>query len=117
MILRRLILSALLLLPVRAADTLPALRPPAVPLITHDPYFSVWSMSDRLNESPTRHWTGTDQPIAGVVRIDGKPFRFMGGPWRWADPIPPIAQTFREVTPTHTRYSFEGHGIHIDLEF
>ncbi len=112
------LLSAVLLSTATLFAQLPqqqgTVRPPAVPLITHNPYFSIWSDTDELTGSGTVHWTGKPQPITGLIHIDGKPMRFMG-----RDPreIPAMQQTARTVTPTHTRYSFTGGGVELDLSF
>src|ERR1700735_676591 len=89
-------------------------RVPATPLITHNPYFSIWSRTDHLNGSDTTHWTGSPQPIEGVAYIDGKPYRFMG---EHPDPIPAMDQTGSSITATHTRYQFREAGLELDLVF
>ncbi len=89
-------------------------RPPAVPLVTHNPYFSIWSDYDHLTDGPTRHWTGTGQPMASVVRIDGKPFRIMGDNPR---NVPAMEQTALSVQATHTQYTFQGAGVELQLAF
>jgi len=91
-----------------------AFRPPAVPLITHDPYFSIWSFSDRLNESTTRHWTGAHHSLTSVVRVDGTAYRLMGEQPR---NIKPLEQVSLEVLPTHTNYVFQGAGVRVRLVF
>ena len=53
-------------------------RPVSVPLITVDPYFSIWSFADELPREVTRHWTGRRNAMTGAVKIDGKSFIFMG---------------------------------------
>jgi hypothetical protein len=90
------------------------LVPPATPLIACDPYFSVWSASDKLAEDVTRHWTGREQEIASLVRIDGQTYRLMGPEPRR---IPALAQVGLIVVPTRTIYSFQGAGVHLTLTF
>src|SRR5215469_7795914 len=91
-----------------------SVRVPAVPLITHDPYFSVWSMNETLTDGVTKHWTGTRQPLTGLIRIDGQTFRWMGDRPR---AVPPAKQTNLEITPTRTVYRFEQQGVRLDVSF
>ena len=65
-----------------AADFQPyqpsSLRLPSVPLFVNDPYFSLWSPFDKLNDGTTRHWSDAEKAMDGLLRVDGKAYRFMG---------------------------------------
>jgi hypothetical protein len=96
----------------RAADK--PLRPPAVPLVTHTPYFSVWSPSNRLTDSDTIHWTGHAQPLTGLVRIDGVVYRVLGNQPR---SIPAMEQVGFTMRPTRSSYQFACPQVTVDLNF
>ena len=55
-----------------------ALRLPSVPLFVNDPYLSLWSPFNRLTDGTTRHWTDAEKAMDGLLRVDGKAYRFMG---------------------------------------
>ncbi len=95
-------------------QTLERQRPPAVPLVAHDPYFSIWSMADKLTDEDTRHWTGSTQPLCGLARIDGTVYRFMGSS---PQQVPAMDQVSLQVTATHSAYLFEAGGVRVAVSF
>ncbi len=91
-----------------------ALRAPATPLVAHDPYFSIWSNSDRLTDGPTRHWTGTEHQLNGIIRVDQKNYRYLGDSDR---SIPALDETHREITPTRTIVTLQSPEIELRVTF
>jgi hypothetical protein len=93
-------------------------RVPAVPLVTHSPYVSAWSMADRLTDRWPTHWTGSTNAMLGLVRIDGKAYRWMGpNPNLPGREVPALDQTGLEITATRSIYTFRGGGIELQAEF
>jgi hypothetical protein len=102
-------------LPVGLLAQSPApLRPPAVPLVTHNPYFSIWSFADRLTDAPTTHWTGKPNRLTALLRIDGKTFQVMG---RERTTSAVLEQKQLDVLPTCTIYNFSSQGVNLQLTF
>lgn len=88
------------------------MRPPSVPLITVDPYFSIWSAADRFYEKDTEHWTGAPNSIKGTINFDDKIFRFMGDGNEEA-----VEQIFLDVNALCTRYLFKNDCFLLSLTF
>lgn len=91
-----------------------AFRPPAVPLITSDPYLSVWSESNNLNGSNTVSWTGETQALVSLIRVDGVTYRLMGD-----DPstLAAFPQTSVQVLPTRSIYTFSNGHVAVTMTF
>jgi len=98
-----------------AEPDMPVFRPSAVPLVTADPYLSIWSEADHLNEDVTRHWTRKPHPLTSLIRIDGKPFRLMGKPP--GAEVPAFPQKMLDVTPTRSIYEFDDGRVGVTLTF
>jgi hypothetical protein len=90
------------------------LRPPAVPLVTFDPYLSIWSEADHLSDDVTRHWTHHPNPLISLIRIDGNTYRLMGDSPK---ETPAFPQTALKVTPTRSIYDFDDGHIHVTMTF
>jgi len=93
-------------------------RMPSYPLVTHDPYFSVWSPSDALNASTTLHWTGKQHAMVGIISVDGKPYKFLGElPGDTAHSILNATQLSVDVTATQTKYKFNCGPVSLGINF
>lgn len=95
-------------------ETAAAFRPPAVPLVTVDPYFSIWSFANHLTYDTTRHWTGAPMTMLSMVRVDGKAYRLMG---RQPGMVTPAYQLSLRVRPTRTVYTFRAGEVEVLLSF
>ena len=100
--------------PGRAAAQTESFRPPAVPLVTFNPYLSIWSEADKLTDDNTRHWTHREHALASLIRIDGKPYRLMG---KEPEAVPALPQVGLEVLPTRSIYQFDNGAVHVTLTF
>ncbi len=89
------------------------LRAPAVPLITIDPYFSVWSSDETLNFSETEHWTGKSNSIIGTVCIDGEELLFLG----YHRDIKKMKQISLDIDALSTTAVFENDKITLTAKF
>ncbi len=92
-------------------------RPVAVPLVTVDPFFSIWSCADNLYNGYTKHWTEKPWPIfagiytnKGFAGIAGVDSNFNGIRSR-------LIQTNLEVTPLSSKYTFANKNIKVTLTF
>ena len=102
-------LSALLALAMKPTT----FRPPCVPLLVTDPYFSIWSSTDKLADSWTKHWTGENMALCGLVRVDGKTYRFSGTPDL---NLPALEQIDCRVEATTTYYTFQAPGAKLGVK-
>ena len=90
------------------------MRCPAIPLITVDPYFSVWAQANTLNDrrEPIIHWTGASNTMLGTVTVDGAVYRFLG-----KGDLPIIPQVDLDVNALTTTAVFENEAIRLTAQF
>lgn len=92
-------------------------RPTAVPLVTVDPFFSIWSCSDALYSTPTQHWSGRSCPIMSGVFIDNDFYSVAAFDQNDKAFGRRIYQRNVEVTPTSSKYIFENEMVKLELIF
>jgi hypothetical protein len=94
-------------------------KAPAYPLITHNPYFSIWSFTDQLNESTTKHWTGSNQSIIGLIKVDNQVYKFLGKDESASvnDKMMQARQLSINMSATQTTYQFDCGAVSLNVAF
>ena len=100
------------------APMLAKVRPPAVPLVSVEPHFSVWSAADRLYDADTTHWAGAKQPLEILLDADGATYRLCGRGRGKTLELPVLPQIACRVGATVTSYRFaDGQGLSAAIDF
>jgi hypothetical protein len=86
---------------------------PAYPLFVKDPYFSIWSTSDTLNETDTTFWTGKTKKTYGLIKANGKTYCFLGD----VKNVDKLTQTRIKVTSFRTIYYFACEEFELEVAF
>lgn len=89
------------------------LRAPSIPLITIDPYFSIWSITNELNSGNTVHWTCKPNRMTGILVIDNDEYLFMGA----RDNTKKMIQAICDINALSTTYTFTYEQIELKLTF
>ncbi|HEY0805632.1 MAG TPA: DUF5127 domain-containing protein [Pseudonocardiaceae bacterium] len=101
------------------APTFHPIRPPATPLAVRSPYLSTWLAADLLPGTWPTFWTGRITAMAGIARIDGTPYVFMGAPGLAGGQPALLAmrQTDLTVTATRSVFTLTAAGVRLVVTF
>lgn len=89
-------------------------RAPAVPLVSVEPHFSLWSAADRLTDVETTHWAGHAQPLSIILEADGAAYRLCG---RAPMDVPVLPQTSCDVRALTSAYTFSNGRLSAEVLF
>lgn len=87
------------------------MRLPMIPLITIDPYFSVWC-KDKLCGETSEHWTNRPNTIVGTISVDGYNYCF----WGKSD-NPYMEQKSVQIDALSTTFVFASEAVELTAKF
>jgi len=93
------------------------IRPAAVPLITVDPFFSIWSCADKLNDEVTKNWTEHPNPLLAGIIVYGRFYSMACTDVDFVQCRNKMRQKDLKVSPLSTVYSFENDFAKVKLTF
>ena len=76
-------------------------RPPAIPLLTTDPFIQTWMRGDTATSAQVTHWDGVEKQMTGFARVDGSTIQFLGScsPQPATKPGPATALPGHNISP------------------
>lgn len=92
------------MLPLQLAALGLAFRPPAIPLLTTDPFMQTWLMGDNSTADDVRHWDAIEKQMVGLLRVDGVGYGFLGRTCHRAavvKPGPVVFYASHDLNPGH----------------